>query len=153
MLEISATVAFNSRNFQVTWCMMNNPGYKNESSRIIWRFFRASSWKWRSFEHKLIYYWLNNYRSNSKRDRAWRLRAQRRITCRHTSYVFSLAWTVSSRACGQEKQQAARKGSSSATFGGHRNQPSTIVISSDEEPDLPNGLQYKYTWYGKGLYS
>ena len=67
---------------------MNNPGYKNESSRIIWRFFRASSWKWRSFDHNLIYYWLNNYISNSKRDRAWRLREQRRITWRHTSYFF-----------------------------------------------------------------
>jgi len=75
--------------------------------------------------------------------------AKRWITCRHTSYVFSRAWTVPSRACGQEKQHAARKGSSSATFGGHRNQPSTIVISSHTEADLHYGLQYEYTWHGK----
>jgi len=64
------------------------------------------------------------------------------VVTRLTFFFFSRVWSVPLSACDQEKQHAAQKRSSKASFGGHRNQPPTIVISSHPKPVLRYGLQY-----------
>jgi hypothetical protein len=60
----------------------------------------------------------------------------------HIIRVPSRPRTVPSKARGQGNQHAAQMRSSSATFGGLRNQQLSISISSHTGPDLRYSLQY-----------
>ena len=65
---------------------------------------------------------------------------------RHPCSFARLICAVNSRRT--EKQHAAQKGTSRATFGGHRNQSLTNTLSSRSGPDLRYILQHQYTWHG-----